>query len=58
MIHHNNDNPLLDECKIFDYFIWAYTLDNADTTEITKKSISDRKTIIMPHIINGTNYYL
>lgn len=58
MIHHNNDNPLLDEGKIFDYFIWAYTLDNADTTEITKKSISDRKTIIMPHIINGTNYYL
>lgn len=33
MIHYNNDNPLLDEGKIFDYFIWAYTLDNADTTE-------------------------
>lgn len=33
MTYYNNDNPLLDEGKIFDYFIWAYTLDNADTTE-------------------------
>lgn len=33
MTYYNNDNPLLDEGNILDYFIWAYTLDNADTTE-------------------------
>lgn len=33
MTYYKNDNPLLDEGKILDYFIWAYTLDNADTTE-------------------------
>ena len=62
MTYYNNDNPLLDEGKIFDYFIWAYTLDNADTTETAnpenKKVYLGWRNYIRPHIINGTNYYL